>query len=148
MYKKAWCTCKVVVLLIKPIVFLRFSLPSASLDLKVPIIIFGRQLPTFLYITVLRPLVHPAAICCVLLGVVAQSLKPVKLLTHQLQHFFCSVIAEAKHKNVGSILQFFLPCWGHTRASHMLYLDFTKSYGLYSSHNALERPTLLEMKEI
>ena len=36
MYKKAWCTCKVVVLLIKPIVFLTFSLPSASLDLKVP----------------------------------------------------------------------------------------------------------------
>ena len=36
MYKKAWCTCKVVVLLIKPIVFLTFSLPSASLDLKGP----------------------------------------------------------------------------------------------------------------
>ena len=36
MYKKAWCTCKVVVLLIKPIVFLTFSLPSASLDLKIP----------------------------------------------------------------------------------------------------------------
>ena len=35
MYKKAWCTCKVVVLLIKPIVFLTFSLQSAS-DLKVP----------------------------------------------------------------------------------------------------------------
>ena len=29
--------CKVVVLLIKPFVFLTFSLPSASLDLKVPI---------------------------------------------------------------------------------------------------------------
>ena len=40
MYKKAWCTCKVVVLLIKPIAvfFLTFSLPSASLDLKVPIL--------------------------------------------------------------------------------------------------------------
>ena len=38
MYKKAWCTCKVVVLLIKPIVFFTFSLPSASLDLKVPIL--------------------------------------------------------------------------------------------------------------
>ena len=38
MYKKAWCTCKVVVLLIKPIAFLPFSLPSASLDLKVPIL--------------------------------------------------------------------------------------------------------------
>ena len=37
MYKKSWCTCKVVVLLIKTIVFLTFSLPSASLDLKVPI---------------------------------------------------------------------------------------------------------------
>ena len=41
MYKKSWCNCKVVVLLIKPIVclfvfFLTFSLPSASLDLKVP----------------------------------------------------------------------------------------------------------------
>ena len=36
MYKKAWCTCKVLVLLIKPIVFLMFSLPSPSLDLKVP----------------------------------------------------------------------------------------------------------------
>ena len=38
MYKKAWCTCKVVVLLIKTIVFLTFSLPSASVDLKVPIL--------------------------------------------------------------------------------------------------------------
>ena len=37
MYKKAWCTCKVVVLLIKPIVFLPFSLPSASSLLKLPI---------------------------------------------------------------------------------------------------------------
>ena len=38
MYKKAWCTCKIVVLLIKSIVHLTFSLPSASLDLKVPIL--------------------------------------------------------------------------------------------------------------
>ena len=36
MYKKAWCTCKVVVLLIKPIVFFTFLLLFASLDLKVP----------------------------------------------------------------------------------------------------------------
>ena len=39
MYQKACCTCKVVFLLIKPIVycfFLTFSLPCASLDLKVP----------------------------------------------------------------------------------------------------------------
>ena len=36
MYKKAWCTCKLVVLLIKPIAFLPFSLPSASSLLKLP----------------------------------------------------------------------------------------------------------------
>ena len=36
MYKKVRCTCEAVVLLIKPIVFLTFSLSSASLDLKVP----------------------------------------------------------------------------------------------------------------
>ena len=33
-----WCTCKVVVLLIKPIVFLPFSLPSPLSLLKLPII--------------------------------------------------------------------------------------------------------------
>ena len=34
--KKAWCRCKVVVLLIKPTAFLPFSLPSASSLLKLP----------------------------------------------------------------------------------------------------------------
>ena len=37
MYKKAWSTCKMVVLLIKPIAFVAFPLPSPSSDLKVPI---------------------------------------------------------------------------------------------------------------
>ena len=36
MHKKAWSTCKVVVLLNKPIVVLTFSLPSASSLLKLP----------------------------------------------------------------------------------------------------------------
>ena len=36
MYKKARCMCKIVVLVIKPIAFLKFSLLSLSLDLKVP----------------------------------------------------------------------------------------------------------------
>ena len=35
--KKAWCTCKVVVLLIKPTALLLFSLPSTSSLLKLPI---------------------------------------------------------------------------------------------------------------
>ena len=37
MYKKSGYTCEVVVFLMKLIVFLTFSLPSVSLDLKVPI---------------------------------------------------------------------------------------------------------------
>ena len=37
MYKKAWCTCKVVVLRNKPIAFLTFSLPSPLSLLKLPI---------------------------------------------------------------------------------------------------------------
>ena len=36
MNKKVWRMCKVVVLLIKAIVFFTFLLPSASLDLQVP----------------------------------------------------------------------------------------------------------------
>ena len=36
MYKKAWCTPKIVVLLIKPIVFVAFPFPSPKSDLKVP----------------------------------------------------------------------------------------------------------------
>ena len=43
--KKVWCTCKVVVLLIKPIAFLPFSLPSTSSLLKLPII--PRRRPLF-----------------------------------------------------------------------------------------------------
>ena len=39
--QKVWCTCEVVVLLIKPIVFLTFLLSSASLDLKVPNFVCG-----------------------------------------------------------------------------------------------------------
>ena len=40
MYKKARCTCAVVVLLNKPIAFLTFSLPSLSSLLKLPIMEF------------------------------------------------------------------------------------------------------------
>ena len=38
MYKKAWCTCRVVVLLFKSTAFLTFSFLSLSMDLKLPII--------------------------------------------------------------------------------------------------------------
>ena len=57
--KKAWCTYKVVVLLIKPIVFSTFSLPSALLDLKVPIVTLSET---------------PSQIACFLLSMAAPPL--------------------------------------------------------------------------
>ena len=112
---------------------------------------FWPTTPNIFVYYMLRLFVHPAAICCVLLRAFAQSLKPVKLLTHQLPTLllFCDRRSEARKCSI-RFAQFFLPCWSHTRASHVVYLDLTKSYGLYSSssHDALERPTLLEMKEI
>ena len=44
MYKKVWCTCEVVVLLIKPFVFFTFSLTSVSLDLKVPNVLWNAKI--------------------------------------------------------------------------------------------------------
>ena len=41
---KAWCTCIIVVLVIKPIALLTFSLPSLSSNLKVPNIILSPPL--------------------------------------------------------------------------------------------------------
>ena len=39
--------------------------------------------------------------------------------------------------------QLFQNCWGHARALHMVPMGFTKSYGLYTSHHALQVLTLL-----
>ena len=75
-----------------------------------------------------------------LLGVVAQSLKPIKLFSQQLPTFlfFC---------DRRSVMQ---QCWirlhgssnivGATRAH---YAWITKTYGLYSSHDSLQVPNLL-----
>ena len=88
----------------------------------------------------LRPFPNPVACCWMLLRVVAQSLKPVKLFSQQLPTFllFC---------DRRSVVQ---QCWIHLHSSsnivgatHTHYAWFTKTYGLYPSHNALHVPTLL-----
>ena len=77
--------------------------------------------------------------CCMLLRVVAQSLKLVKLLSQQLLTFllFCDRC---------SVQQ----CWIHLHSScnivgamHAHYTWSPMSYGLYHSHNALQVSTLL-----
>ena len=95
--------------------------------------IIGHQLPILLDVT-----------CCVrlhtLLHVVAQSLKPVKLFSQQLPTF----LLFRDHRSVAQ------QCWIRLQSSsnivgatHAHYAWITKTYGLYSSHDALQVPTLL-----
>ena len=97
--------------------------------------IVGQQLPTLLDVT-----------CCVrlhtLLHVVAQSLKPVKLFSQQLPTFFV-------FRDRWSVSQ---QCWirlhnssNIVAATHAHYVWFTKTYGFYPSHDALQVPTLLRV---
>ena len=95
--------------------------------------IVDQQLPTLLDVT-----------CCVrlhiLLHVVAQSLKPVKRFSQQLPTFLL-------FRDRRSVAQ---QCWIRLHSSsnivgatHAHYAWFTKTYGLYPSHDALQVPTLL-----
>ena len=80
---------------------------------------------------VLRPFTHPVACCCVLLRVVAQSLKPGKLLSQQLPTFLLFL----DRRNV--VQKCWIHCWGHVRAKMAAEFKFTKSHGLYPSDDAL-----------
>ena len=91
--------------------------------------------------TMLDPFAHPVACCCVLLGVVAQSLKPVKLLSRQLLTFLHQLFRDR------GIAQ---QCWIRLHSSsnirgatHAHHIWSPKSYGLYPSHDALQVPTFL-----
>ena len=87
----------------------------------------------------LRPFAHLVACCWMLLGVVAQSLKSVKLFSQQLPTF-------PLFRDRRSVAQ---QCWirlhsssNIVEATHCHYAWFTKTYGLYPSHDALQVPTL------
>ena len=96
--------------------------------------------PNIVACYMLRPLVHPVACCWMLLRVVAQSLTPVKLFSQQLPTFLL-------FRDRRSVAQ---QCWIRLQSSsnivgatHAYYAWFTKTYGLYPSHDALQVPTLL-----
>ena len=88
-------------------------------------------------------MLHVASVCtpcCMLLDVVAQSLKPVKLFSQQLPTF----LLFRDHRSVAQ------QCWIRLQSSsnivgaaHAHDAWFTKTYGLYPSHDALQAPTLL-----
>ena len=88
----------------------------------------------------LGSIAHPVACCWVLLRVVAQSLKPVKLFSQQLPTFLL-------FRDRRSVAQ---QCWIRLHSSsnivgatHAHYAWFTKVYGLHPFHDALQVPTLL-----
>jgi len=91
--------------------------------------IVNQQLPTLLDVT-----------CWIVLRVVAQSLKPVKLFSQQLPTFLLL-------RDRRSVTQ---QCWIRLHSSsnivgatHAHYARITKTYGFYSSHDALQVPNLL-----
>ena len=96
--------------------------------------------PNIVACYMLRPLAHPVACCWMLLRVVSQSLKPVKLFSQQFPTFLL-------FRDRRSVAQ---QCWIRLQnssnivgATHAHYAWFTKTYGLYLSHDALQVPTLL-----
>ena len=86
---------------------------------------------------------HVASVCkpcCMLLDVVAQNLKPVKLFSPHLP----TLLLFRDHRSVAQ------QCWIRLQSSsnivgatHAHYASITKTYGLYSSHDALQVPNLL-----
>ena len=88
----------------------------------------------------LRPLAHPVACCWMLLRVVAQSLKLVKLFSQQLPKFLLFRYRRSVAQQCCIRLHSSPNVNG---ATHAHYAWFTKTYGLYSSHDALQVPTLL-----
>ena len=85
----------------------------------------------------LRPFAQPVACCCVLLGVAAQSLKPVNFLSQQLPVLLL--------RDRGSVAQQDQQCWirlysasNIIGATHGYYTWSPKSYGLYPFQDALQ----------
>ena len=100
----------------------------------------GQQLPTLLDVTCcvrLHTLLHVVICCCVLLGKVWNRSN---FSANNSQHFFCSEIAEACTKMLDRRLHSSSNIAGATHAHNAW---FTKTYGFYPSHDALQVPTLL-----
>ena len=134
-------TCKVVVLLCQAITYLTFSSPPTSQAPSKRTHHCWPTTPNTVGCYILRPFAHPVSCCWMLLRVVAQSLRPVKLVSQQLPTFFFLF------RDRRSLLQQY---WIRLRSSsnivgatHAHYAWITKTYGLYSSHDALQVPNLL-----
>ena len=88
----------------------------------------------------LRPFARPVACCWMLVRVVAQSLKLVKLFSQQLPKFLLFRYRRSVAQQCCIRLHSSPNVNG---ATHAHYAWFTKTYGLYSSHDALQVQNLL-----
>ena len=71
-----------------------------------------------------RPFAHPVACCWMLLRVIGQSLKPVKLFSQQLPTFLLFRDRRSVAQQCwNAFAQFFQHCWGHARSLRMVYKD-------------------------
>ena len=87
----------------------------------------------------LRPFAHPVACCCMLLAVVVQSLKPVKLLSQQLPTF---LLFRDRRRVAQQVWIRFHSSSNIVGTTHAHYTWFTKYYGMYRPHHALQVPSL------
>ena len=71
-----------------------------------------------------RPFAHPVACCWMLLRVIGQSLKPVKLFSQQLPTFLLFRDRRSVAQQCwNAFAQLFQHCWGHARSLRMVYKD-------------------------
>ena len=74
--------------------------------------------------TMLRPFAHPVACCWMLLRVVVQSLKPVKLFSQQLPNIsFVPWSPKRLATMLDPFAQLFQHCWSHARSLRMVYKE-------------------------
>ena len=89
----------------------------------------------------LRPFAHPVACCCVFLGIVAQSLTPVKVLSQQLPTFLLFRDRRSIAQQCWIRLpQLFQHCWSH---AHALHIVCKVVWVAYPSHDAPQVLTLM-----
>ena len=87
----------------------------------------------------LHTLLHVVACCCMLLRVVVQSFKPIKLLSQQLPLF---LLFRDRRRVAQQVWIRFHSSSNIVGTTHAHYTWFTKYYGMYRPHHALQVPSL------
>ena len=77
-------------------------------------------------------MLHAACVACCTNFETAQTFQPTTPIIFLLFHDHPRIV---QCSMLDQFAQLFQHCWGHARTSHMVSLEFTKSYRLYPFHN-------------